>query len=428
MERLAEKTKGKIALKGDFHGYNRDVKLYHKNCGREFSVTARAMLQLPNCRLCSKEAFAKVRQEKNKQEFYRKFSMKPYSIEYAFLTDYQKSSHKIKVRHKVCGNPFLMTPNKLLLGQQCPNKECLGKRIIEGKRKSFEQFKKEVNLIWNGEFILIGEYLGSKEKINVFHKRCGGIIPMYPDSLLKGHGCKICNNNYKRTTLQFERELQDIHGMDYSVLGLYNNRHDPILIRHNKCGTVDFVTPNSLLRGHSCAYCWGNKKLTTTEFNKKLKKAGQGYYILLNQYQNMKTPVYVFNSSCGHKYWAYPEVLLRGMGCPLCNMSHGEERIANFLQNNNIEFKFQHTFKNCRHKKLLRFDFAIFNDLGEVKMLIEFDGQFHYLPIFGEESLKYIKQNDAIKDLYCRKWGMRLLRIPYHELINIENILSMSIT
>lgn len=424
IERLAEKTRDDIELKGDFHGYNKEVTLFHTTCKREFSVTARAFLQLPNCRLCSNEAFTKARQEKNKREFYRKFSMKPYSMEYTFLSDYQKSNKKIKVQHKICGKPFFMTPNKLVNGQQCSNKECVGKRIREGKMKSIEQFDKELIIKWNGEFIAVGEYRGSKEKVNVFHKRCGKIIDAYPNNLLKGHDCKVCTNNYKRSTLQFERELQEVHGSEYSVMGTYKSRHDPILIKHNKCNTVDFVTPNSLLRGHSCAFCWGNKKLSTTQFSERLKEADLDQYILLTQYQNMKTPVFVFNSKCGHKNWAYPEVLLRGSGCPFCNMSHGEERIASFLQKNNLEYEFQYTFEDCRHKNLLRFDFAVFDKSQEIRLLIEFDGEFHYFPIFGVEGLQYIKNNDTIKDLYCKDKKIPLLRIAYYDIKNIEEILS----
>lgn len=424
IDRLVVKTKGDIELMGNYHGYNKEVTLFHINCKREFSVTARAFIQLPNCRLCSKEVVMKARQEKNEREFYRKFSIKPYSMEYTFLSNYEKSNKKIKVEHKVCGKTFSMTPNKLLNGQQCSNKGCVSKRIREGKRKSLEQFNRELILKWNGEFIAVGEYRGSKEKVAVFHKRCEEVIEMYPDNLLKGHGCKICSNNYKRSTLQFKRELRNIHCSDYSVLGSYKNRHDPILIKHNRCNTIDFVTPNSLLRGHCCAKCWGNKKLSTTEFNEKLKDAGQGHYILLNQYQNMKSPVFVLNTYCRHKIWAYPEVLLRGCGCPLCNMSNGEERVANFLRNNKLGYKFQYTFEDCKNKKLLRFDFAVFDKSNEIKLLVEFDGEFHYFPIFGMEALQYIKNNDRIKDTYCKDNEIPLLRIAYYDINNIEEILS----
>lgn len=172
LERLARLSNEEIILKGQFYGNNDEVTLYHTVCKREFSVTARAFLQLPKCRLCSKDDFLKERHKKNKQAFYRKFTLMPHSNEYVLITEYQKSDIKIKLRHKICGKPFLMTPNKLLNGQQCPNKECVSKR----KRKTLDEFKLELYFLWNREYTVVGEYRGNRETIAVFHAKCQNII------------------------------------------------------------------------------------------------------------------------------------------------------------------------------------------------------------------------------------------------------------
>ena len=68
------------------------------------------------------------------------------------------------------------------------------------------------------------------------------------------------------------------------------------------------------------------------------------------------------------------------------------------------------------------FDYAIFID-SKLYGLIEVDGEQHYNPYsFNsnksyEEKLQrfeYIKQHDNIKDNYCKRNKIRLLRIPYY--------------
>ena len=73
-------------------------------------------------------------------------------------------------------------------------------------------------------------------------------------------------------------------------------------------------------------------------------------------------------------------------------------------------------------------DFVCFQKL----LVIEFDGQHHYFSYkryknqTEEESIKnfkYIQQNDQIKNEYCKNNNIDLLRIPYWEKENIEEIL-----
>jgi len=56
-------------------------------------------------------------------------------------------------------------------------------------------------------------------------------------------------------------------------------------------------------------------------------------------------------------------------------------------------------------------------------MLIEYDGGFHFTKTTIVDFDK-VKKHDSIKNLYCAKNNIRLLRIPYWEFLNIENILN----
>ena len=124
-------------------------------------------------------------------------------------------------------------------------------------------------------------------------------------------------------------------------------------------------------------------------------------------------------------------------GCPVCsyNMSNGERIIANYLFEHNIKYKHNKTFddllgttKNSR----LRYDFY----LPKFKLLIEYDGQQHFevsqirnIPAKYAEGIHHrTVKYDKIKNKYAKKNGYKLLRIPYTEFKNIEDILKISIT
>ncbi len=113
-------------------------------------------------------------------------------------------------------------------------------------------------------------------------------------------------------------------------------------------------------------------------------------------------------------------------GCPKCASSKGEKEILSFLKEFNVAHITEYRFENCRHKRELPFDFAIFDSDGYLHCIIEYHGEQHYRPIkfFGGQK-KYEERirNDKIKSDYCRENNIPLKIIPYWEFDNIESIL-----
>jgi very-short-patch-repair endonuclease len=107
-----------------------------------------------------------------------------------------------------------------------------------------------------------------------------------------------------------------------------------------------------------------------------------------------------------------PHSHLRGSGCPLCKESKGEEEISKLLKENNIKFIRQHKFDDCRDKSRLPFDFYI----PLLNMCIEYDGLQHFKPILyfgGQDKFEKTINRDKIKNDYCEKSGIILIRISY---------------
>lgn len=108
---------------------------------------------------------------------------------------------------------------------------------------------------------------------------------------------------------------------------------------------------------------------------------------------------------------------LKGNGCGLCKISKGENEINNYLQRNKIIFKRQHIFPDCKKIRSLPFDFY----LPKQNLCIEFDGRQHTqsIDVFGgERGFQERIVNDEIKNLYCRKNEINLLRISYKDSVD----------
>ena len=91
-----------------------------------------------------------------------------------------------------------------------------------------------------------------------------------------------------------------------------------------------------------------------------------------------------------------------------------ENKVINFLKENNIEFITQYKFNKCRDKLPLPFDFY----LPRYNCCIETDGKQHYIPCFTKDSFEISKLHDNIKNKFCEDNKIKLIRIPYYEFDN----------
>lgn len=121
--------------------------------------------------------------------------------------------------------------------------------------------------------------------------------------------------------------------------------------------------------------------------------------------------------SSGHSWQATPNNRTCGTGCPQCKIWLGEEKIAEALSFLNKTYIRNYSFNDCRHKKVLRFDFAVFNG-SCIECLIEYQGIQHYKPIESWGGLKQFEINkirDQIKRDYCCSNGYKLFEISYRK-------------
>lgn len=109
-----------------------------------------------------------------------------------------------------------------------------------------------------------------------------------------------------------------------------------------------------------------------------------------------------------------------------CLNSSGEEQISKLLQSNNIQYRTQFKFNDLKGDfNCLRFDFAIFDEKGILKGLIEFQGSQHFKK-WGNETIERFQKRleyDKKKKDYCKSNNIPLIEINYEEQDNLQEIL-----
>ena len=98
--------------------------------------------------------------------------------------------------------------------------------------------------------------------------------------------------------------------------------------------------------------------------------------------------------------------------------SRGEIKIEEILTAAGLMFKPEYIFPDLVSSsgRPLRFDFAVFDDDGDLDFLIEYQGVQHYEPkskFGGIQGLRKQQANDMKKREYCRDHNITLIAIPY---------------
>ncbi len=308
-----------------------------------------------------------------------------------------------------------------------------------GGKLTQENFIKRVYDIYGDKYTILSDYTNQHNKVLVRHNICGYEWWIDPWSLLRKQikNCPLCNNKWKRTTDTFKAEVAQLYDNEYEVLGEYKSTNKPILMRHKVCGTEFLRLPREFKKGVRCPKCRRPNYFENTEtFQQRLDEKYSGEYELLSDYQYARRKVSVKCKKCGTVWQVTPDNLMRGHGCPHCTISHGEDRIENWLKQKGFNYKAQYSNKSCRDKRALRFDFAILDENNNPVFLIEYDGAHHFTPTrFNnimsneqcESNLKDVQRKDAIKKKYCEKNNIPLLRISHRQFNKIEEILEKSI-
>lgn len=253
-------------------------------------------------------------------------------------------------------------------GSRCSHPDCLREKARLNKQHPYEKIK--IDIESEGYILLDNTYVNSKTKLKM-------LCP-------KGHECEITYDNFIRGGVRCKICSQELANEKQRV-------------------------PFSIIQ-------------------KKFLE--EGYFLLSKEidYINSRTKL-LFRCPNGHFHKIdWHDFNSKNVRCKECNISKGEKKIEEFLNKYKIDFIHD---RNIWEENDLRPDFF----LPKHNLVIEYDGIQHFEPTdfankgqeWADNNFAKIQAKDIEKNDYCKNNNISLIRIPYWEFDNIENILKQTL-
>jgi hypothetical protein len=377
--------------------------------------------------------------------------------------EYQSGDRKLLFHCNIC-NPdednYSMTWDNVFQGQKCPY--CSGKKV--GKYNNFKCKYPKIAEEWSEKnYPLKPEDIAPFDNSNYYWRcnKCDHDFFTTSGSRINGSGCPYCSNA--------NRKANDINNLYVSCPELMLD-WDWGKNKENNLDPCKLVPPSGKYASwicHTCGHNWdavifsrtglkcGCPKCGKEKASKNKRKSAAEISNLTITYPDLVKEWSGLNSSKPEEfsygcqdvvYWKclagfdhpdYPARIanrtILHRGCPLCSESHGEKFIRKFLDLKFVKYIKQYRFDNCRDKRPLPFDFAIFDNNNNLLMVCEYQGKQHYESLSdyfkgdknkADKAFESQQKRDKIKKDYCIKNGIYLLEIPYWDQNNIPEILT----
>lgn len=282
----------------------------------------------------------------------------------------------------------------------------------------------------------ISDFTDARMKV-YFGCKKHGIQSSYLSNMRAGQLCPQCG--YEITGLKLRKDSETVINIIESKNGNKLLNPDEYVSAGNNnlkvlCGKCKKNTFTTSLSNYKYSYglcesCVNNiqsehMRLDKDELIKRIESKNNNRILNPDEYVNTNEKnIKILCGSCNRIFITSFSIYNQNIPgkCPDCNeRSYGEYLISILLDKYKINYTRQEHFNgDCRDIYPLPFDFY----LPDYNMCIEFDGQGHYEPIWSEESFLRTILHDGMKNNYCRWNNIKLLRIPYWESNNMEDIL-----
>jgi len=375
---------------------------------------------------------------------------KIYSNKYDYsLVSFSKLSEKVIIICPIHGK-FTQSANSHLAGHECQKCSMISKYedyTYIYTYDSKDTFIPKAKQVHNNKYdYSLVDYKNCHTPVKIICP-IHGIFEQTPFNHMKSKGCSLCSYietgyNRRKNKKYFLEKAKEIHGdkYDYSQVN-FSTLSDKVKIVCKVHG-IFLKKASAHLQGEGCPICGVeqshiNIRLNKEEVIKRFKNIHHDLYDYSKvEYTGMHIPVIIVCKEHG-EFLMQPNNHIHFQGCPKCSSSNLEKQTEYYLKNNNINYKSQKRFPNCRSKNTLPFDFY----LPDFNICIECDGNQHNsLEEFSDfmrnrhltdsEILKLyteMKNRDLIKTNYCISNNIQLLRIPYSQLKYIEEYLDNNV-
>lgn len=272
---------------------------------------------------------------------------------------------------------FSQIASEHLRGRGC--EKCGRKETGLKKRVGFAKWKKAANKMHKGYYLYDkNSFTTSKHYVRIKCPKHGWFKQKAGMHAYAGQGCDLCGNlsiseSRTRKYKEFIKKAKNIHGQRYDYSSVkYDPESGNVIYEKNKKGLLTII----------CKIHGAFEVPPSLHASKKYRQ-----------------------------------------GCGRCVRSKGEDQISMYLKKKNLKFIDHWRDHDCKDVKKLVFDFYIPSRLT----VIEFDGPHHFRPIkyykkmTDEQALESYRgtlKRDKIKNDWCTKNDILMLRIPYTEDVN----------
>lgn len=330
-------------------------------------------------------------------------------------------------------------------------------------KRTNEEFVSEIQDLFNGNIVVLGQYINQKTKIEFYCNVCSNKWETTPMSILKTIvGCPECAKKLisQKNILRNSGNFVDLYpelakrfdyekNININIQDLSSKSGQYIWWKCERCGNswrskVATVTNSK----GNCPQCYRDN-MTNNVIAYRLNKNGSladRYPELLSEWDYEKNIDFNPNemlaksnkkvwwkcSKCGREWQAKIAKRTAGEGCPYCyrfEKSNLQQKVQKYIEDQyNYDIVHEHDCSlKCRNPEtnhILPYD----NELiisDDIRIIIECNGEQHY-KICGltklaaekykttpEEALKYIQWKDEYKKNYALSQGYYYLAIPY---------------
>ena len=415
-----------------------------------------------HCQTCMKIQRAKKRRKTTSQ-----FIIEAREI-HGDLYDYSRSIYTKAKEHVIigcneCGLWFPQTPSNHTHKTRphgCP--DCAIRRShenrtpesyfrdMEWRKLSQEEFKTRINLIFGGRLdTSVSEFKGTQRTVKIRCVECDRINEPIANKLLQGnYSCQGCR--YKRTadsrlisTAEWILKAQAVHGNDFDYSETeYSGANNDVIIICNTCFTkFQCIAKVHIIGQGSCPKCRyakvsEAKRIPMADVVARCKEVHSGKYEYPwneIEYGGMHEPAPIVCPDHG-EFFQKPSKHVAGQGCVKCTKKTQHklfEILKNIYPDSTIHFDFRHPdLRFSESGYPMELDIWI----PELKLGIEYQGEFHFMTHWGYRGMDDIPQNkklttvqarDEEKRRACEKKGITLLEVDYTWDRKAESILKM---
>lgn len=336
---------------------------------------------------------------------------------------YENNRQPLPVKCNLCNKPSNVTVRAMSQGTGCV--DCGRKRACDWSRDSIESVLSIV--MFRGGNIQeknMVEYVNQRTKYLV---DCGRGHSWHTNlnNLKGGNWCKYCVPH--KLDIEEVREFLSKIGWILESK-TYIDSSVPLKMKCSAGHTIN--KPFALIKnGRGCMECYNLRR------GDDLRLSDERYHeaATIKGYICLKIPSNVHEHAlwqCPKKHeWftSYSNFVHNNTYCPECVRHQNESRTEKVLYNclDELElfegYEKQKKFPTLKNRALLSFDAYLVAD--GVEIAIEADGKQHYFQVkYWQDEDGFIRQheNDRIKEAYCEKNGIALIRIKYDIKTNEE--------